>query len=62
MCISKIYRTGADVNSSSNPENETALHVACRKKNMRSVRILVEAGADLEARVKDFRAYICDFI
>ncbi len=45
-----LLRAGADVNGRVGHLHETALHVAARRRRCDAIEILVEFGADLDAR------------
>jgi ankyrin repeat protein len=47
-----LVRRGADVNTPRGPEAQTPLHMAARRGNVAIARVLLDAGAALEARDK----------
>ncbi|NXR79946.1 ASB10 protein, partial [Pycnonotus jocosus] len=52
-CVQQLLQHGASVNSQTEEENDTALHVASRHGLAEHVQLLLHHGADLEARNKE---------
>jgi len=52
VTVEKLIQHGADVNTPSGPEDQTPLHMAARRGNVRIAQALLDGGAALEARDK----------
>ncbi|NWZ45795.1 ASB10 protein, partial [Brachypodius atriceps] len=52
-CVRQLLQHGASVNSQTEEENDTALHVASRHGLAEHVQLLLHHGADLEAKNKE---------
>jgi len=52
VVVRPLIRRGPDVNTPRGPEAQTPIHMAARRGNLAIARVLLDGGADLEARDK----------